>query len=153
MLWSTVTHINKKACSQQQKTENENRKRWTSLVKLACNPTHACCWNVVSVESIFIAQATWKKASNKSWPSFDLETFSVCNKHDLECVAMPAQYHKLNTFHDHVNGEKVAYVEIIFNCKQKSVLLRVCCTKNLFPWICWCYSISWCENCWIIRNF
>ncbi len=38
----------------------------------------------------------------------------VSDKGDLECVAMPPKYRKLNTFHQYVSGEKVAPLMTIF---------------------------------------
>lgn len=38
----------------------------------------------------------------------------VRNQNDLACVAVPPKYRRLNTFHEYVNGEKVATVPTIF---------------------------------------
>ena len=38
----------------------------------------------------------------------------VRNSSDLECVAVPTKYRKLNSFHDYVSGRKIAAVPTIF---------------------------------------
>ena len=63
--------------------------------------------------------ATILKAEEKTGNKVDLliicgDFQCVRNEADLNCVAVPPKYRKLNTFHQYVTGEKVAPVMTIF---------------------------------------
>mmetsp|Transcript_15811 Transcript_15811/g.23789 ORF Transcript_15811/g.23789 Transcript_15811/m.23789 type:complete len:517 (+) Transcript_15811:84-1634(+) len=62
---------------------------------------------------------TIREAEKRGGPKVDLllvcgDFECVRTNTDLQCVAVPQKYRKLNTFHQYVTGEKVAYVPTIF---------------------------------------